>query len=200
MVASRKMTRAGGLAAIIVVDAQRRRAARSRWVSPGFELLTGYSASEVVGRNPRLLQGPDTDPRAISLLTEAVAAGRDAYVTLLNYRADGTPFWNEVAIAPQHDAESGRIVRWLGDAARRHRPDARHRAPARAGVLRRADRPGQPRRAARRAALRDAPRARPGAEIALLRIDLDDFRRVNDKWGHEAGDALLRVAADRLRR
>src|SRR3954471_9920682 len=98
------------------------------WVSPGFELLTGYGAGEVLGRNPRLLQGPDTDPRAISLLTEAIAAGRDAYVTLLNYRADGTPFWNEVAIAPQRDAGSGEILRRIGpprDVTDRMRASAR---------------------------------------------------------------------------
>src|SRR4051812_30908208 len=97
-----------GLAAIVVADATEGQPIS--WVSPGFELLTGYGAAEVLGRNARLLQGPDTDPRAVSVLTEALAAGRDAYVTLLNYRADGTPFWNEVAVAPQRDA-NGAIVR-----------------------------------------------------------------------------------------
>src|SRR3954467_3870593 len=115
-----------GLAAIVVVDA-RAEGQPISWVSPGFELLTGYGAAEVVGRNARLLQGPDTDPRAVSVLTHAIAEGRDAYVTLLNYRADGTPFWNEVAIAPQRDA-SGPLVQYLGvqkDVTARMRSDAR---------------------------------------------------------------------------
>src|SRR3954453_7209136 len=83
------------------------------YVSPGFELLTGYGAAEVIGRSPRVLQGPDTDPRSVSVFADALRAGHDAHVTLLNYRADGTPFWNEVSIAPERDP-SGRVVRWLG--------------------------------------------------------------------------------------
>ncbi|WCB91919.1 hypothetical protein DSM104299_00597 [Baekduia alba] len=187
-----------GLAAIIAVDA-RADGLPISWVSPGFELLTGYGAGEVLGRNPKLLQGPDTDPRSISLLTEAIAAGRDAYVTLLNYRADGTPFWNEVAIAPERDGASGEIVRWLGtqrDVTDRMRVSARLHELAYFDTL-----TGLANRAALHDELRSAMhRARVHeSEIALLAIDLDDFRRVNEKWGHQAGDALLRVAADRLR-
>ncbi|HWH93228.1 MAG TPA: diguanylate cyclase [Baekduia sp.] len=186
-----------GLAAIIAVE-PRPDGLSISWVSPGFELLTGYGAGEVVGRSPKLLQGPDTDPRAISLLTEAIAAGRDAYVTLLNYRADGTPFWNELAIAPERD-EEGRIVRWLGtqrDVTDRMRVTARLHELAYFDTL-----TGLANRAALHDELRSAMhRARVHeSEIALLQIDLDDFRHVNEKWGHQAGDALLRVAADRLR-
>ena len=186
-----------GLAAIIAVDA-RADGLPISWVSPGFELLTGYGAGEVLGRNPKLLQGPDTDPRAISLLTEAIAAGREAYVTLLNYRADGTPFWNELAIAPERD-DAGTVVRWLGtqrDVTDRMRVSARLHELAYFDTL-----TGLANRAALHDELRSAMhRARVHeTEIALLQIDLDDFRRVNDGWGHQAGDALLRVAADRLR-
>jgi diguanylate cyclase (GGDEF)-like protein/PAS domain S-box-containing protein len=187
-----------GLAAIVAVEARADGLAIT-WVSPGFELLTGYSAGEVMGRDPKFLQGPDTDPRSISLLTEAVAAGRDAYVTLLNYRADGTPFWNEVAIAPQHDAESGRVLRWLGtqrDVTDRMRASARLHELAYFDTL-----TGLANRAALHDELRSAMhRARVHEqEIALLAIDLDDFGAVNRKYGNEAGDLLLRVAADRLR-
>jgi diguanylate cyclase (GGDEF)-like protein/PAS domain S-box-containing protein len=168
------------------------------WVSPGFELLTGYGAGEALGRDPKFLQGPDTDPRSVSLLTEAVAAGREAYVTLLNYRADGTPFWNELAIAPQRDA-AGAVVRWVGtqrDVTDRMRVSARLHELAYFDTL-----TGLANRAALHDELRSAMhRARVHeTEIALLKIDLDDFRRVNDRWGVQAGDALLRVAADRLR-
>ena len=74
------------------------------YVSPGFEELTGYRAEEVLGRSCSILQGPDTDPRAVDVLRQAIATSREAYVTLLNYRKDGTTFWNEVALAAQHDA------------------------------------------------------------------------------------------------
>jgi diguanylate cyclase (GGDEF)-like protein/PAS domain S-box-containing protein len=186
-----------GLAAIVAVDAHAVGMPIS-WVSPGFELLTGYGASEVVGRNAKLLQGPDTDPRAVSVLTEAIAAGRDAYVTLLNYRADGTPFWNEVAIAPQR-GEDGKIARWLGtqrDVTDRMRANARLAELAYFDTL-----TGLANRSALHDELRSAMhRARvQESEIALLQLDVDDFRAVNEKWGHQAGDALLRVVADRLR-
>ncbi len=186
-----------GLAAIIAVDAVTDGLPIS-WVSPGFELLTGYGASEVLGRNAKLLQGPDTDPRSVSVLTEAIAAGRDAYVTLLNYRADGTPFWNEVAIAPERDG-AGKIVRWLGtqrDVTDRMRQNARLHELAYYDAL-----TGLPNRSAMHDELRSAMhRARVHeTELALLQVDVDDFRRVNEKWGHQAGDTLLRVVADRLR-
>jgi diguanylate cyclase (GGDEF)-like protein/PAS domain S-box-containing protein len=186
-----------GLAAIIAVDAQAGGLPIS-WVSPGFELLTGYGASEVLGRSPKLLQGPDTDPRSISLLTEAIAAGREAYVTLLNYRADGTPFWNEVAIAPERD-DAGKLVRWLGtqrDVTDRMRVHARLHELAYFDAL-----TGLANRSALHDELRSAMhRARvQETELALLQIDVDDFRRVNEQWGHQAGDALLRIVADRLR-
>jgi diguanylate cyclase (GGDEF)-like protein/PAS domain S-box-containing protein len=186
-----------GLAAIIAVDALADGLPIS-WVSPGFELLTGYGASEVLGRNAKLLQGPDTDPRSISVLTEAIAAGRDAYVTLLNYRSDGTPFWNEVAIAPERDA-TGKLVRWLGtqrDVTDRMRQNARLHELAYFDAL-----TGLANRSALHDELRSAMhRARVHeTELALLQVDVDDFRRVNEKWGHQAGDALLRVVADRLR-
>jgi diguanylate cyclase (GGDEF)-like protein/PAS domain S-box-containing protein len=186
-----------GLAAIIAVDATATDMVIS-WVSPGFELLTGYGASEVVGRSPKLLQGPDTDPRAISVLTEAIAAGRDAYVTLLNYRADGTPFWNEVAIAPERDAD-GKLLRWLGtqrDVTDRMRQNAKLHELAWFDTL-----TGLANRSALHDELRSAMhRARVHeTEIALLALDVDDFRRVNEQWGHAAGDALLRVVTDRLR-
>ncbi len=162
-----------GLAAIIAVDALADGLPIS-WVSPGFELLTGYGASEVLGRNAKLLQGPDTDPRSISVLTEAIAAGRDAYVTLLNYRADGTPFWNEVAIAPERDG-AGKLVRWLGtqrDVTDRMRQNARLHELAYYDAL-----TGLPNRSAPHDELRSAMhRARVHeTELALLQVDVDDF-------------------------
>jgi len=186
-----------GLTAIVVVEPAP--GLPICWVSPGFELLTGYGASEVLGRNPKLLQGPHTDPRAVSIMTEAVAAGRDAHVTLLNYRADGTPFWNEVAIAPQRDPGSGAIVRWLGtqrDVTDRMRASARLHELAYYDAL-----TGLANRSALHDDLRSSMhRARvQETELALLQIDLDDFHTVNEKWGHPAGDALLRAATERLK-
>ena len=75
------------------------------YASPGFERLTGYTAAESVGRNCRFLQGPDTDGNAVAQLRDAVRAGRPCTVELLNYRKDGSPFWNEVSISPVFDGQ-----------------------------------------------------------------------------------------------
>jgi PAS domain S-box-containing protein len=75
-----------------------------------FLQLTGYSAAEVIGRNCRFLQGPDTAPEAIEEIRRGIAAD-DHFVTveLLNYRKDGTAFWNQLEISPVHD-ETGRTI------------------------------------------------------------------------------------------
>lgn len=65
-----------------------------------FLALTGYGRAEVIGRNCRLLQGEGTDPAAVAAMREAVAAGRPCQVELLNYRKDGTPFWNAMVLSP----------------------------------------------------------------------------------------------------
>jgi PAS domain S-box-containing protein len=74
------------------------------YVSPGFEVLTGYASRDVIGRNCRFLQGPGTDPAARQRMAKALRAGSGCVEVVLNYRQDGAPFWNRVLIAPLRDA------------------------------------------------------------------------------------------------
>jgi len=83
------------------------------YATQGFLNLTGYTLDQVVGRNCRFLQGPETDPAASNKIREAIASGEDMSVCLLNYRADGTTFWNQFFIAALRDAE-GNIVNYVG--------------------------------------------------------------------------------------
>ena len=83
------------------------------YVSPGFEKLTGYCSAEALGRNCRFLQGKDTDPTAVAQLREAIRAGMPCSVELLNYRKDGTSFWNEISISPIRN-EDGQISHFVG--------------------------------------------------------------------------------------
>ncbi|MCD2187309.1 SpoIIE family protein phosphatase [Actinomycetospora soli] len=83
------------------------------WVNPAFTRLTGYDLDEVLGRNCRFLQGPNTDPTSISRIRAALADERPITEVLLNYRRDGTAFWNQVSISPVFDG-GGRVVNFVG--------------------------------------------------------------------------------------
>jgi len=77
------------------------------FASQGFYRLTGYDPDEVIGGNCRMLQGADTDPQAVAEIREAIAARRPITRDILNYRKDGTPFWNRLRIRPVDDPQSG---------------------------------------------------------------------------------------------
>lgn len=83
------------------------------YVNHGFESISGYAASEIEGRNCRFLQGKDTDPFAVEEIRNAIRDARPCTVELLNYRKDGTPFWNQLLLTPVHD-ESGRVTQFIG--------------------------------------------------------------------------------------
>ena len=83
------------------------------WVNPAFERLTGFSEAEVIGKNCRFLQGPDTDPAAVAQLRRALDSQESAMVLLLNYRSDGTSFWNEVSVAPLFGSD-GELTHFVG--------------------------------------------------------------------------------------
>lgn len=71
--------------------------------------LTGYEEEQVVGRNCRMLQGEETDPETIAEVRRAVQEQRAVAVDILNYKADGTKFWNALFIGPVFD-EDGRLL------------------------------------------------------------------------------------------
>jgi two-component system cell cycle sensor histidine kinase/response regulator CckA len=83
------------------------------YASPGFERLSGYSVDEAVGKNCRFLRGPGTDPASVASVRDAIRDGRACSVEMLNYRKDGTPFWNQLIISPIRDAE-GHLTNFVG--------------------------------------------------------------------------------------
>lgn len=78
-----------------------------------FERITGYSTEETLGQNCRFLQGSDTDPAVLERIRHALREEQECQVILQNYRKDGTPFWNELAISPVRDA-SGKLTHFIG--------------------------------------------------------------------------------------
>ncbi|TKX83914.1 PAS domain S-box protein, partial [Halorubrum sp. SS5] len=75
--------------------------------------ITGYEEDDALGRNPRFLQGPETDPDEISKLREAIAAGEPVTVELKNYRKDGSEYWNRLSVTPVTDVD-GTLSKFIG--------------------------------------------------------------------------------------
>ena len=83
------------------------------YVNSGFERITGYTASELMNQNCRILQGSDKEQPALEQLRSAIAAGTDTQVVLRNYRKDGSLFWNEFCLTPVRDA-TGCLTHFIG--------------------------------------------------------------------------------------
>lgn len=81
------------------------------YVNPAFERMTGWSREEIVGRSPRILQGPKTDLRIFSDLKEELRSGKIWEGQAINYRKDGSEFWMEWSIVPL--TESGRTYQYV---------------------------------------------------------------------------------------
>lgn len=92
------------------------------FVNPAFTQMTGYAATEVLGRNCNFLQGPATDEAAVLKLREALEWQREVAVELVNYRKDGSTFRNALFISPVYDRD-GELLYYLGsqrDVTRRY--------------------------------------------------------------------------------
>ena len=83
------------------------------YVNDAFERVTGYPREEVLGNNCRMLQGDESDPAAVAAMREAIDGEEPVKVELVNYRRDGTAFWNEVTIAPLRD-DDGNVTHFVG--------------------------------------------------------------------------------------
>ncbi len=182
------------------------------YVNHAFELLSGYRSEELLGRNCRFLQGPESDLGVRARMRAALDSGTEVRETLLNHRGpDRLPWWNELYLAPVTDAD-GALVQYIGvqnDVTARVEAElalVAERERARSylaqieqlaftdpltGLLNRRRLQEQV-----ETALWEARAS--GTSLALLFMDLDGFKAVNDELGHAAGDELLALTARRL--
>ena len=92
------------------------------YANEAFAEITGYGVAEVLGRNCRFLQGEDTDPEPVATMRAAIAAREPTTVTLRNYRADGTTFWNRIHLMPvDHGGETTHYLGFQRDVTERVR-------------------------------------------------------------------------------
>jgi diguanylate cyclase (GGDEF)-like protein/PAS domain S-box-containing protein len=159
-----------------------------------FSTITGYDRDELLGRNCRFLQGAGSDPEMLAAMRSRLANGESFRGDILNYRKNGSPFWNALTISPLRD-DDGLITHFVSmqrDITAQVAMQEELQFLALHDPL-----TGLPNRTALEQRL--AGTAFPGRERAAVGvIDLDDFKRVNDTFGHEAGDALLQEVARRL--
>ncbi len=180
--------------AIVITDT----AGRIEYVNEAFVRSTGYTADEAIGRNPRILNAGRTPAATYDDLWATLERGEVWRGEFINTRKDGGTYTELATIAPIKQADGGvsHYVAIKEDITERREAEARIRQPAYYDTL-----TGLPNRSLMWDHLRHAIAAseRSGSGGMLLLLDLDHFKLLNDTQGHQAGDALLREVARRLR-
>ena len=168
---------------------------RIEYANPAFKRITGYDPAEVIGEDCRFLQRDDRDQEGLAAIREGLAANREVSAVLRNYRKDGALFWNQLFVAPvpDPDGKTSHHIGVINDVTDLIRYQEQLEYQANYDSLTRL-----PNRNLLRERLQQALVRRTA--LAVVFIDLDGFKNVNDSLGHSVGDRLLAVVAERLAR
>ncbi|MBV9551567.1 MAG: diguanylate cyclase [Alphaproteobacteria bacterium] len=167
------------------------------YTNAAFSRIFGYAADEVVGRSPRLLQGPETCADTIREISAVVHGGSSIRRRILNYNKAGRPVWVDVNIVPLpgFDGEIRRFAAIERDVTNEVRHEAQLEQLAYVDPLTKLAN----RRYFEQTLQRELSRAqRLHLPLSLAILDIDHFKQVNDRWGHPIGDRVIHGVAQSL--
>lgn len=182
---------------VMVTDARPQDAGGPRivYVNPAFEQLMGYPAAEILGQSPQILNGPETDKHTRYRIRKAMREGKNIRCEILKYAKDGQPRWLDVNLQPLRNS-NGEITHFacIERDLSRYKKIERQLAnmalfDSLTGTL---NRPAFYQHAEKEFA-RSKRYYRP---LAVIMLDIDHFKSINDRYGHSGGDQVLQIFAE----
>lgn len=168
-----------------------------QYVNPAFERTTGYSLEEVIGENPRVLKSGLTPDEVFDELWKTITKGKSWEGELINKRKDGSIYYEEAKISPIMD-NNGKITNFLGiknDITTRKYLEEKLKQRSRMDPLTNIYNKGYIFEKLNQSI---ELYKREGINFSLAIIDLDYFKKINDTYGHQAGDYVLKEFAEIL--
>ncbi|AXA33594.1 sensor domain-containing diguanylate cyclase [Francisella adeliensis] len=164
------------------------------YVNDFFKKLTGYTKKELIGNTPKILQGKDTDQRRLFTLKQAIEKNKPVKTTLLNYRKNGERYWVDLSIFPLSLGFRDDVTHFAGihhDITKLKEAEIAHREAAEKDALTELFN----RRGFDSITQSYDDHRKKAQEYALVMIDIDFFKNVNDTYSHAHGDEVIKDLA-----